>query len=353
MFLIEIFLKSNHRIKNNKHNKDGDHMENFIYRSDLAVDLREEDGFTSNHTYDKKMINGILVEKMILNEDDPKFQKQQGCYISLSFEELELEDVREVLIDVLKEQISEIINYMKIPCLKKVLVCGLGNALLSCDSLGPLLQDQLIVSAHLKELDELEDKIKVALLIPRVKAQTGMETFDIIYGTIGQFQPDLVIVVDALATKNIGKVNHVIQLSSAGIQPGSGVGNQTKALSAKALGVPLVSLGVPTVVDCASITYDVLRLMEDYFASQMIRPYEKLKVSKRGIDHLRLKRTQREMLFGEIGKLSDDEKRYLLEEIIRPTGLNMIVMDKNTDLAIKELSKVIAHALNDFFLEGA
>ncbi len=155
-----------------------------------------------------------------------------------------------------------------------------------------------------------------------------------------------------MATKNLSKVNHVIQLSSAGIQPGSGVGNHTKSLSTEALGVPLISLGVPTVVDCASITYDVLRLLEDYFASQIQRPYEKLKVAKRTIDHLRLERTQREMLLGEIGKLTDDEKRYLLEEVLRPTSLNMIVMDKNTDIEIKELAKVIAHALNDTFLKG-
>ena len=326
-------------------------MTNFIYRSDLAVDFLKEDGFSQNHFYEKEEHHGILIEKMILHEDDEKFQKKKGCYVSLSFENIELEDVREQLIPLLTKEIKRMMGYLNIehPC--KVLVCGLGNALLSCDSLGPLLQDQLIVSAHLKDIPELEQMPQVALLIPRVRAQTGIETFDIIYGTCQQFAPDLVIAVDALATKNLGKVNHVIQLSSAGVQPGSGVGNRTKALSAEELGIPLICLGVPTVVDCASITYDVLRLMEDYFASQIQRPYEKLKVAKRGVDHLRLERTQREMLLGEIGKLSDDEKRYLLEEIIRPTSLNMIVMDKNTDLAIKELAKVISHALNDVFLE--
>lgn len=321
-------------------------MSNFIYRSDLAVDLREEDGFTSDHHYEKEVINNITIERMHLLSDDEKYAKKKGKYISLSFEELYLEEVREHLIQVLKDEIVAMLQFVQIPEPKRILVCGLGNAKLACDSLGPLLEDNLLVNAH------LDVDCKVALLIPRVKAQTGMDTFDIICGTISKFKPDVVFVIDALATKNLGKVNHVIQLSSAGIQPGSGVGNHTRDLTSESLGVPLISLGVPTVVDCASITYDVLRLLEDYFASQIQRPYEKLKVMKRRIDHLRLERTQREMLLGEVGKLSDEEKRYLLEEVIRPTNLNMIVMDKNTDIEIKELAKVIAHALNDTFLRS-
>lgn len=321
-------------------------MSNFIYRSDLAVDLREEDGFTSDHHYEKEVINNITIERMHLLSDDEKYAKKKGKYISLSFEELYLEEVREHLIQVLKDEIVAMLQFVQIPEPKRILVCGLGNAKLACDSLGPLLEDNLLVNAH------LDVDCKVALLIPRVKAQTGMDTFDIICGTISKFKPDVVFVIDALATKNLGKVNHVIQLSSAGIQPGSGVGNHTRDLTSESLGVPLISLGVPTVVDCASITYDVLRLLEDYFASQIQRPYEKLKVMKRRIDHLRLERTQREMLLGEVGKISDEEKRYLLEEVIRPTNLNMIVMDKNTDIEIKELAKVIAHALNDTFLRS-
>ena len=327
-------------------------MRNFIYRSDLAVDLREEEDFTADHHYEKQILDQIIVERMTLHSDDERYAKKKGKYVSLSFEEIYLEEIREQLIKVLNQEIVSMLAYLNLSKPQKVLVCGLGNQQLACDSLGPLLQDELLVSAHLKDHALAPNMPKVALLIPRVKAQTGIETFEIIAGTIDKFKPDVVFAIDALATKNLSKVNHVIQLSSAGIQPGSGVGNHTKSLSTEALGVPLISLGVPTVVDCASITYDVLRLLEDYFASQIQRPYEKLKVAKRTIDHLRLERTQREMLLGEIGKLTDDEKRYLLEEVLRPTSLNMIVMDKNTDIEIKELAKVIAHALNDTFLKG-
>lgn len=323
-------------------------MNQFMYRSDLAVDLRHEDGFNRDHQYEKKTFQNILIEKMILHSDDLVYQKKKGCYVSLSFEELYLEEIRKSLIEALEKELKDMIRYLNIGRPERVLICGLGNPKLACDNLGPLLSDQLLVSAHLDE----PSCAKVALLIPRVKAQTGLDTFDIIAGTIERFQPDLVIAVDALATKQLSKINHVIQLSTAGIQPGSGVGNHTKGLDSQSLKVPLIALGVPTVVDCASIAYDVLRMLENYFAGQIQRPYEKLKVVKRRIDPLRLERTQREMLFGEIGKLSDEEKRYLLEEVIRPTSLNMIVMDKNTDIETKELAKVIAHALNQVFIGG-
>ena len=319
-----------------------------MYRSDLAIDFLKEDGFGNQRSYEKDERFGIIIERLVLHEDDEAYQKKKGNYVSLSFENIEIENIRKHLIPLLTQEIKRMMSYLHCEHPKKVLVCGLGNALLSCDSLGPLLQDQLIVSAHLEDVQELS---KVALLIPRVKAQTGIETFDIIDGTCQKFQPDLLIVVDALATRNLSKVNHVIQLSSAGIQPGSGVGNRTKGLDAKSLGRPMICLGVPTVVDCASITYDVLNLMENYFANQIHNPHTKLKVGKREENDLELEEAQKEMLFGEFGKLDDAEKRYLLDEVIQPSALNMIVMDKNTDLAIKELAKVITHALNDVFLE--
>lgn len=307
------------------------------YRSDLAAELKDETDFYAKHRYEKETVDDILIERMILEEDDEYYQKKKGYYLSLSFEDLTLETVREKLIKQLVIQIKAMFAYMHIKDLNKVLICGLGNPNLACDCLGPLLSDQLLVNE------------KVALLIPRVKGQTGLDSFDIIYGTCQQYHPDLVIAVDALAAKSLSKVNHVIQLSNAGMMPGSGVGNLNKVLDSASLGIPLLCVGVPTVVDCASITYDVLNLMEDYFASQMTKPYEKLQVQKRAVDSHRLMRTQKEMLLGEVGKLSDEEKRYLLEEIIRPSNLNMIVMDKATDILIKELAKVLAHAFNLVF----
>lgn len=307
------------------------------YRSDLAAELKDETDFSAKHSYEKETIDDILIEKLILREDDDVYHKKKGYYLSLSFENLEFENVREKLIKQLVLHIKEMLGYMNCENPDKVLICGLGNPNLACDCLGPLLSDQLYVNE------------KVALLIPRVKGQTGLDSFDIIYGTCQQYHPDLVIAVDALAAKSLNKVNRVIQLSDAGMMPGSGVGNLNKILDRNSLGIPVLCVGVPTVVDCASITYDVLNLMEDYFASQMAKPYQKLQVQKRAVDSHRLKRTQKEMLLGEVGKLSDEEKRYLLEEIIRPTNLNMIVMDKATDILIKELAKVLAHAFNLVF----
>lgn len=326
-------------------------MTDFISRSDLACDFKDIEAFSQNHIYEKKMINEIQIEKIVLQQDDEKYHKKKGCYIALTFSGLEQEEVRKHLIDALHQQINDMLAYLQLTHPRKVLVCGLGNALLSCDSLGPLLQDQLIVTAHLED-PAFSDQVKTALLIPRVKSQTGIETFELIKGTIDRFHPDLVIAVDALATSNLEKLNHVIQLSSAGIDPGSGVGNHNHALSTENLGVPLISMGVPTVVDCISIAYDLLRLIEDYFASQIKRPHEKLKIVSRNVQYEQLNEQQRGILLGEMGKLSAAERRYLLEEVIAPTDMNMIVMDKNTDISVQELAKIIAHALNDTFLMG-
>ena len=144
---------------------------------------------------------------------------------------------------------------------KSVLVVGLGNREVTPDALGPEAVNNLMITRHVvREYGKAAlGKEKVHLvsgIVPGVMAQTGMETFEIIKGIIDETKPDVVVAIDALAARSTKRLNRTIQLSDAGIHPGSGVGNHRNSLTRESLGIPIVAIGVPTVVDAATIIYD-------------------------------------------------------------------------------------------------
>ena len=149
-----------------------------------------------------------------------------------------------------------------------VLVVGLGNRNVTADALGPQVLDHLYVTRHLMKLYGKEAAGKgtvnlVSCLEPGVMARTGMETAEIISGVIKETKPDLVIVIDALAARSTRRLNRTIQVTNTGIQPGSGVGNHRNALNEDSLGVPVIAIGVPTVVDAATIVGDAMERFLD------------------------------------------------------------------------------------------
>ena len=142
-----------------------------------------------------------------------------------------------------------------------LLVVGLGNREVTPDALGPNVVDQLFVTRHMiREYGRaaLEGKRanEVSSLVPGVMAQTGMETLEIVRGIVAETKPDQVVVIDALAARSSKRLNRTIQISDAGIQPGSGVGNHRNSLTRETIGIPVLAIGVPTVVDAATIVYD-------------------------------------------------------------------------------------------------
>lgn len=150
---------------------------------------------------------------------------------------------------------------------RSVMVVGLGNREVTADALGPMVLDNLFVTRHMVKLygkAALENDVEtlVSCLEPGVMAKTGMETAEIIGGVVDQTKPDLLVVIDALAARSTKRLNRTIQLTNTGIQPGSGVGNHRNALTKDTLGIPVIAVGVPTVVDAATIVGDALeRLM--------------------------------------------------------------------------------------------
>lgn len=202
-------------------------------------------------------------EVQILNEHGAKVMKKpEGTYITMEIPELEVEDE-----DVQKEVATELCRHL-IRLLKKrkptsILVVGLGNRDITPDALGPRVVEHLAVTRHIareygRNMVPGGGSCVVSSIAPGVMAQTGMETYEIVRGVTEQTAPDLILAVDALAARSLHRLNCTIQISDTGINPGSGVFNHRHGLNEETLGVPVIGIGVPTVVDAATIVLDAL-----------------------------------------------------------------------------------------------
>ena len=240
--------------------------------------------------------------------------KPMGNYITLEAPAMQEadEDYHRGISEELAKQIRDIIPGADTE--QSILVVGLGNRDVTADALGPGVVDNLFVTRHIvreygKAVYDKERMNLVSGIVPGVMAATGMEAAEIVRGVVEQTEPDLVIVVDALAARSTKRLNRTIQITDTGIQPGSGVGNHRNALTKESLGVPVIAIGVPTVVDAATIVGDAIEKLEQETESQerMIRP-----------DRIRT-----------MSELN-----------------NMYVTGKNIDEVIKRLSFTISEALN-------
>lgn len=170
---------------------------------------------------------------------------------------------------------------------KSALVVGLGNRAMTPDALGPLAADHILVTRHLSQDKVFAGFSSVSALAPGVLGRTGMEAAEAVHGAVRAVKPDVVIAIDALASRSLARVCSTLQLSDVGIVPGSGVGNHRKALNRETLGVPVISLGVPTVVDAVTLALDIL---EDAGAYDLdpaaLRGIENVMVTPRDIDAL-------------------------------------------------------------------
>ena len=243
-------------------------MEHFPIRTDLALESRERleaekeelRGVVFEEVYDETR-NVTITKVTIETENGAKaLGKPVGTYVTLEAPDLVAPDEgshREVS-EALSEQIKTLIKEE----IQSVLVVGLGNREVTPDALGPEVVGNLYITRHiLKEYGAYafpEKKIaSISGIVPGVMAQTGMESLEIIRGIIHETKPQLVIAIDALAARSIKRLGRTIQLADTGINPGSGLGNHRKGLNKESLGVPVIGLGVPTVLDAFTIAYDV------------------------------------------------------------------------------------------------
>lgn len=238
-------------------------------RTDLAMEVRES--FPRDHVevsgviltkdhFTKGEVNVTTVD--IQDEKGSKAMgKPQGMYITVESPLLPIEDEdHDPIIDKIAECVSEMCGGLKD---KSILVVGLGNREVTSDSLGPKVTEALFVTRHIDRefgsgfMKENEWGV-VSAISPGVMAQTGMEAVEILDGLVRQTSPELVVVIDALAARSLSRLCTTVQITNTGISPGSGVGNHRKEVSEKSLGVPVIAIGVPTVVDANTIVSDHL-----------------------------------------------------------------------------------------------
>lgn len=238
---------------------------NFLPRTDLALEDYENEDKQEINEYDVK---GINVKKITLDSTNAKkYQKKEGEYYTITTNYVidMMHDEASNLSIVLSDILEELYDKYNLTQDSYILVLGLGNEGITPDSLGPKVVKNVFVTKHYYDLDQLEEGLGiVGAIAPGVMGQTGIETSDIISALVKKTKPDMVMVIDALASRSLYRVNRTIQVSTAGISPGSGVGNKRKEISQQTLGVPVIAIGVPTVVDIASIFYD----FKDYFKGE-------------------------------------------------------------------------------------
>ncbi len=240
-------------------------------RTDLALEARE------NIEEKENEIRGVSVEEEYDKERDVKITKvvvetkngakalgkPMGTYITLeapAMTEPE-EDYHKEIAEILAKEIRELLPNSEKE--QSILVVGLGNREVTADSLGPNVVDNLFINRHIvmeygKVAYNCSKMHMVSSIVPGVMARTGMESAEIIRGVIGETKPDLAIVIDALAARSTKRLNRTIQITNTGIHPGSGVGNHRNAITQESLHIPVIALGVPTVVDAATIVGDAM-----------------------------------------------------------------------------------------------
>ncbi len=316
-------------------------MGEFQVRTDLALEAKE------NYEAEDAQIRGVRVEEeadeekeiytttvMIETENGARAMgKPVGTYITLEAPNMSSPDE-----GYHREISQELARHLRVLMGKfmepdgSVLVVGLGNREVTPDALGPDVVNNLNITRHMIHVygrisEDLRTVGEVSAIVPGVMAQTGMETVEIIRGVVEETHPDVVIVIDALAARSTKRLNRTIQITDTGINPGSGVGNHRNAINREELGVPVIAVGVPTVVDAATIVNDTMEELINEMDSS---------------DHM-------QSLGGTLGTLDYAEKHQMIRELISPHLNTMFVTPKDIDETVKYLSYTISEGLNIAF----
>ena len=216
-------------------------IKNYNIRTDLVVDLCNDDVVDDNIRIKKNKIDDIEITDIDILSDKNNLNKKKGKYITISFKDVTDKENKKRLEKVLIKYIKEMLEKLNLTFDKKALIIGLGNIDSTPDALGPKTVKNVLVTKYLFELDGVEvssDYRNVSSFVPGVLASTGMESSDMIKGIIKESNPDFLIVIDALASSSIDRINKTIQMTDAGINPGSGIGNNRKEISEKILKIP-------------------------------------------------------------------------------------------------------------------
>ena len=295
-------------------------------RTDLALEaterFKEENvevhGVEVREKYDKEKDVRTTVVRITTENGAKTMGKPQGTYITIEAPDLSVpdEDYHREISEEVAHHLKELIDFSQ---QQSVLVVGLGNQDITADSLGPRAVENIHMTRHvireygLKSCSHMKMH-QISGIVPGVMAQTGMETLEIVQGVVVETKPDVVIAIDALAARSTARLNRTIQITDTGISPGSGVGNHREGLNEENLSVRVIGIGVPTVVDAATIVHDSMANLLD--------------------------------------ALEEEEQKEFLEEMISPKLYTMFVTPKDVDETVKYLSFTISEGLNLAFSDS-
>lgn len=306
----------------------------YNFRTDMAVErneiykkqnsLAEEiDGIENAN----KIIKDIEISKVkITNENGANaLGKPVGNYITLDVKEIKnadeerIEEIAEIMADELRTVIGEHVSDTD-----DILVVGLGNRYVTPDALGPKVVPKIEVTRHILEyMPKImpEDTRPVSAISPGVLGITGIETMEILNGIVQNIKPKMLIVIDALATRKLERISSSIQIADTGIVPGAGVNNARKEISINTLGIPVIAIGIPTVVDLATITNECINIF---------------------IENLQ----QKAMSNSTLNELKEKDNYEEIKEALIPKDYNMIVTPKEIDKLIDNMSEIVARGIN-------
>lgn len=289
----------------------------FSIRTDLAMEARELHPSLSGVTEESEEHEGVAVTRIALTTDDAaaRLEKRKGRYVTLDAPELSARplDLFERVSRALSNELSRLMEGLG-TC-ENVLVVGLGNRAITPDSLGPRVVESIYVTRHIEQYmpDALPGPVRaVSAVAPGVLGVTGVETMEIVRGVVEHCKPDLVIAVDALASRRAARISTTVQLTDAGISPGAGVGNNRTGLDRETLGVPVIAIGVPLVVFATTISQDTISLIAD-----------------------------------ETGLHNDEERlKELAAKVIAEHIGELIVTPKEIDSIVADMTRIVADGIN-------
>ncbi len=327
-------------------------LEDKLIRTDLVMELVDE----NNEDMVVEKLDDITITTVnVKKETSSKIGKKEGIYVTISFDDITNFETREKVGKALEMEIAKIIKRLNIKEDYECLVIGLGNVKSTPDALGPLVIQNTLVTRHLFILNtNIKDGMrKVSAISPGVMGTTGIETSDIIKAIVDKIKPDFVITIDSLAALSIDRVNKTIQMTDTGIHPGSGIGNHRKEISKDTINVPVIAIGVPTVVESATIVNDTINYLFKHL-SYMKSNLDKSKLTftkfddyEEKIKNHNLDDNEKKEVLGLIGLLDENDKKALILEVLNSLNYNLMVTPKEIDFIIAKLSDVIASSINN------
>ena len=328
-------------------------MKNYQVRTDLLIDL-----YTGE--YDKEKVDlhtekdqDIEVVDIVIKDEENEFKKKKGKYTTVAFSDVTDKENQKRVEEVVTRYLKAMLGYLHISPDASCLVVGLGNRESTPDSLGPRVIEKVLVTKYLFDTPGIQvssDYRNVSVFSPGVLATTGIESSEMILGIVERTKPDFLIVIDALASTSLDRINKTIQMTDSGIHAGSGIGNNRKDINQESLAIPVISIGVPTVIEAITVVSDTIQYLYKHFAynKENLNKNKFIPITKRDYREFNgeLNKQEKEELFGHIGLLTEKERKELIFEVLSPIGYNMMVTPKEIDFLMEKLSSVIASSIN-------